>query len=116
MKTYEGIFVFSSAVSEEVRKQQVSGLEALFAKFKAAITQKNEWGKRALAYPVKKMRDGIFLLIDFEIPPNQLKEFRKALEINQDVIKFMITIKDPRLASQPKAPSTDRAAEHAARV
>lgn len=96
MKLYEGFFIFPPEAGPEARKNQERGLEELIKKFQGNVLQRNEWGKRPLGYPLKKYREGHFLLLDFQIPPLQIADLRKALELQEDLLKFMLTVKKTR--------------------
>jgi small subunit ribosomal protein S6 len=93
MKSYEGLFVFPPESTPDVRKNQLKSLDDLFAKFKAQVQQKNEWGRKPLGYPIRKYSDGHMLVYDFQMDPSQATEFRKALQLQEDLIKFMVILK-----------------------
>ncbi|HTL48179.1 MAG TPA: 30S ribosomal protein S6 [Verrucomicrobiae bacterium] len=103
MKLYEGIFVFSPQVGPDDRKTQEQSVEALIKKFEGKITERHDWGKRSLGYQIKKFRDGYFWVVNVELPPAKLVEFRKALELHPDLVKFMLTVKNPKLSTLPSA-------------
>lgn len=96
MKRYEAIFVFLPTLGADARKQVEQHLDGLVKKHDGQVVQKTDWGKRPLGYPIKKVREGLFLLMDFDLPTAKVQEFRKALELNEDVIKFMVTVKPPQ--------------------
>ena len=97
MKSYEGIFVFPPVVDAEQKKAQVSQLENLVTKAGGKITQTVEWGKKSLGYAVKKFREGNFIVVDFEMNPAKVGEFRKSVQLLPEVIKFMLTVKDVKI-------------------
>ncbi|MDP3921534.1 MAG: 30S ribosomal protein S6 [Candidatus Omnitrophota bacterium] len=102
MRNYEGIFVFLPNITEEVKKEQENALDALVKKFEGKIILKTDWGKRQLGHPIRKSRDVFMVLWDFDMEPAKMVGFRKALELSQDVIKFTVSLKDPRLEEQKK--------------
>ena len=95
MKAYEGIFIFPPESAADARKTQLKSVDDIIAKFQGAVIQKNEWGKKPLGYPLKKFREGYVLIVDFEMPSSQAIEFRKTLELQEDMLKYMITVKAP---------------------
>ena len=94
MEVYEAVFIFPPESAAEARKSQLKSLDDLFAKFQGEIIQKTEWGKRPLGYPVRKFREGYFLLVDYKMDPARATEFRKALELQEELLKFMNCVKD----------------------
>jgi small subunit ribosomal protein S6 len=60
MAVYESIFVLSTKTEEETEKKVVSEIRAQYEKAQCKLIKELLWGKRALAYPVKKEKEGIF--------------------------------------------------------
>ncbi len=93
MTSYEGIFIFPPESVGDTRKTQLKTLDDIIAKFQGSIIQKNEWGKKQLGYPLKKFREGYVVVTDFDMPSSQAIEFRKSLELQEDLLKYMVTVK-----------------------
>ncbi len=101
MKQYEGVFIFPPDSAPDARKAQLKNLDDLFAKFHAEIVLKTEWGKRPLGYHIRKFSEGHFLIVDFKMDTAKAEEFRKSLELLEDVIKYMVTIKQTQPEKKP---------------
>ena len=110
MKSYEGFFVFPPESTPEVRKQQLKNLDDLIAKHKGQVAQKTEWGKKPLGYIIKKHQEGYGMIYDFQMDPAQATEFRKGLELQEDLIKFMVTVKVVAKAEKVSKPSAPKPA------
>ena len=86
---YEVLYIIDPAQGEE-------GIAALVEKFKAMVEAEgtlssiDEWGKRRLAYAVKKFTDGFYVLINFEAAPAEIKEIDRVLKINDEVLRHLI--------------------------
>ncbi len=93
MKSYDGIFIFPPESAPEARKRQLKGVEDLFQKYQAQILEKVEWGKRPLGYAVRKMKEGYFILWSFQMETSKVAEFRHALNLQEELLKFMLTVK-----------------------
>ena len=108
MTSYEGIFIFPPDSAGDARKAQLKTLDDSIAKFQGSIVQKNEWGKKMLGYPLKKFREGYVVVTDFNMPSLQAIEFRKNLELQEDLLKYMVTVKakvkPEKKAEVPPAP------------
>src|SRR3989338_869000 len=93
MKAYEGVFIFPPDAASEARKAQEKQIEDAIKKLQGVITQKTEWGKKPLGYLIRKYREGIFLIVDFQVDPLKMKELRNLFELQEDLLKFMVTVK-----------------------
>ena len=110
MKLYEGFFVFSPDATQDARKAQLTAVESLIQKAGGKIIQRYELGRRQLGYIIQKHRDGFIFCVDFELDPLAQEGFRRAVQLYEEVIKFMITCKEipseAALAAQAKAASS----------
>ena len=109
MKLYEGLFVFPPEATTDARKTQLKNVEDLIAKLKGKVIQKAEWGKKPLGYAVKKFREGHVVIMDYQMDSLKQTEFRNALQLQDDLVKFMITVKDTK-AEKKKSENASKAA------
>ncbi|MBI3306515.1 MAG: 30S ribosomal protein S6 [Candidatus Omnitrophica bacterium] len=103
MKSYEGIFIFPPDQSTDAQKNNVQQVEELIKKFKGSVTGKTEYGKKQLGYSIRKFREAQMVFLEFQMDPSQATEFRKALQFQENLIKFMVTIKRIRPSKLPVA-------------
>lgn len=90
MRKYEGLFVFPPEDAPEAWKDEEKRLEETLKRFGGKTFERRDWGRRPLGYPVRKAREGRFLLWNFEMETAQLGEFRKALQLDEKILKSMI--------------------------
>ena len=110
MKLYEGLFIFPPDSTPDVRKNQFKNLDDLIAKFKGQVQQKAEWGRKPLGYAIDKFQDGHFLIYDYQMDPANAIEFRKGLDLQEELIKYMIIVKPARTEKKPSKPAASPAA------
>ncbi|MMZ67248.1 30S ribosomal protein S6 [compost metagenome] len=55
------------------------------------ITKHDVMGKRRLAYEINKIRDGIYVLVNFTATPEVVAELERILKISDEVIRYLIT-------------------------
>lgn len=87
---YELVYIIQPEVSE-------SGLNALNERITTLITNENGemigtelWGRRTLAYPIKKFFEGHYILHRFSMAPQGTAELDRTLRLNEDVIRYML--------------------------
>lgn len=93
MNNYEGIFIIKPTLTEEVNKKVVSYIEGEISKNNGKIENPENWGRKNLAYSVKKNREGIYYKIDFKIEPAKISELKKTYRLNEDILRVMIVRK-----------------------
>ena len=91
MNKYETIFIISTSVEEAKIKDLVEKFSTLINS-NGKVEAVDEWGQKKLAYPVKKQKEGYYVLINFEAKPELIAELERVYRITDEVIKF-ITVK-----------------------
>ena len=89
MNKYEVMFIAKPLEETEV-DPIVTFVSDLLTKNGCNIEKVDRWGKRHLAYPVKKQADGYYVLINFEAAPAEIKEIDRVLKINDEVLRHLI--------------------------
>ncbi len=90
MRKYEGLFIFPPEEAPDALKEEEKRLEETIRRFGGHTTERRDWGRRLLGYPLKKLREGRMLLWNFEMETRQMTEFRKAIELDQKILKSTI--------------------------
>jgi small subunit ribosomal protein S6 len=81
------------------------------------ITATDNWGKRKLAYPIKRNEHAVYVFYAAELPGEALKKIEGLLNITDEVIRYLITKPDLKAiakAEAAKAEKAQKAAERAA--
>lgn len=89
MNKYEVMFIARPLEEAEV-DPIVTFVSDLLTKNGAKIEKVDRWGKRHLAYPVKKQNDGNYVLINFEAEPTVIKEIDRVIKIRDEILKHLI--------------------------
>ncbi len=100
MKSYEGLFIFPPDAVVENQKSQADRVEEWIKKFGGIVTEKIELGRRPLGYPLQKFREGAMWAVNFQLDSVKSNDLRKLLELQEDLLKYMITAKVIRSAKK----------------
>jgi small subunit ribosomal protein S6 len=49
------------------------------------------WGRRRLAYPIDRYREGSYHIVVFESPAEAIAEMERSLHITEDVLRYLVT-------------------------
>ncbi|TMQ61047.1 MAG: 30S ribosomal protein S6 [Candidatus Eisenbacteria bacterium] len=69
------------------------------------------WGKRKLAYNIRKRRDGTYIHIKHKSPPELIGEMDRRFRLNEGVLRHLTVL---AVKESPRAEEPGRAAEPAA--
>ena len=96
MRKYEGLFIFPPEATGETHKDFSAEVTKWIEKFQGKVTQKTDMGKRSIGHTIKKFKEGKVLVFIFEMDPSRTQEFRKELELQENLLKYMITTPDEK--------------------
>lgn len=103
MRTYESIVVFHPEASEDARKDVQDKIRAIVGRLGGQVQTVDDWGKRKLAYPVRKQRYGQVARVQMESAPTVVAELDQVFRHAEPVIKYMTTVMPDRLLKQKAA-------------
>ena len=67
----------------------------------AEVTKVDNWGKRRLAYDMRKQREGTYAVLEASAEPAMVKEFERQLRLNENVLRFLSTCVAVRRKARP---------------
>ena len=92
-RMYEVALVLPTSVSEKA-DEGIDLLKKLLGSG-GTIKETTIWGKRSLAYPIKKQSEGVYAFIHVEADPSVVKEMTPKLEQSDIVLRYIILQKNP---------------------
>ena len=91
MGRYEGLFAIHPDLSQDENKKIVSKIEEQITKTGGSIESSQDWGRRSLAYPIRKKREGVFHLVHFQAEPQAIGPLKRACHLNESILNSLIT-------------------------
>jgi len=92
-----------------------SKVEKIFIDNGGKITNVDNWGKRKLAYPIKKNESAVYVIYTIEMPAENVKKVESTLNITDEVIRFLITKPDLKAIAKAEAMKAAKAKKAAER-
>ena len=112
MRQYETGFVLSPALSEEETTQFVQQMAEIVAQKKGRMVKTDIWGKRRLAFPIKRFQEGVYVFFTSDGGGDVSMELERRFKQTDAVIRFMTVLKDPRdLVRRKKKRRAEEAAQ-----
>ena len=79
------------------------------------ITATDNWGKRKLAYSIKRNEHAIYVFYSVEMPPEGVQKVEATFNITDEVIRFLITKPDLKAIAKAEALKAEKAEQAAKR-
>lgn len=96
MTNYEVMFILNANLDEEAKNAAVERFQKVITDGAGVIGKVDVWGTRRLAYPIQKMNDGYYVVIEFQAGPELPKELDRRLRIADACIRHIIVNKDEK--------------------
>ena len=113
-RDYELGFIISPEVSEEETRSILDRLGQIVAQHGGQIVKINQWGRRRLAYPIERHRDGYYVFIDMILTPETVSELERTLKVSEIVLRYMVTKRDAKAVQKEREEREEREARAAA--
>lgn len=101
MNTYEGMFIINPQISDEEIGRIVTLIQDEITKNGGKILQVQSIGKQHLSYPIKKFKDGYYVLLNFSGDGGLIPKILPKYGINENIIRNLL-IKKKLIHTQPQ--------------
>ena len=101
-REYEiGLIINPETADEEAEKIKTS-ITDILKKGKGSIENIDDWGRKALAYPIEKHNEGIYVFIKTLSPGDVIAAVERRLKLNEKVMRFIVIRLDDKLKKTNK--------------
>ena len=113
-RDYELGFILNPEVSEEQTRAILERIERIVKNYDGQVVKVNQWGRRRLAYPIEHHRDGFYVFIDMILTPETVLELDRTLKVSEEVMRHLVTRRDPKAVQKEREEREAREARAAA--
>ena len=91
MREYELIFIVHPDLEDTATNEVVERVQGWITETGGKINKVDPWGKRRLAYPIRKQNEGQYFFLLIEMDPISVAEIERSLRFLEPVMRFLIT-------------------------
>ncbi|MEK7293993.1 MAG: 30S ribosomal protein S6, partial [Nitrospirota bacterium] len=104
---YESIFIIRPSLSDDDTNKLIEKMKGLIEKAGATLLILENWGKKKLAYEIKREHRGTFVYLHFKAAGNVVGELEHAYRLEDSVLKFLtVRLEHPPAPKPAAAPPT----------
>jgi len=92
MREYEVVVIFQSDLDENTINGLVERITGWINDSGGSVTQTDHWGKRRLAYTIRKQTEGYYILIHARMLPTFTAELERNLRFTEPVLRYLVTV------------------------
>ncbi|MGE0685604.1 MAG: 30S ribosomal protein S6 [Dehalococcoidia bacterium] len=90
LRDYELIVVLSPEIGDDVIESSIEKVQQSVTTRGGEIKEVKHWGRRRLAYPIKRHMEGNYVESQVRLDPDQVSSLEANLRISEEVIRHLI--------------------------
>ncbi len=114
MNQYEIAVLYHPDLEVDLSKAE-DKVQKIFKDNGGKVVGTDNWGKRKLAYPIKKQDHAMYVFYTVEMPAEGVAKVESVLNITDEVIRFLITRPDLKAIAKAEAAKKEKAQKAAER-
>lgn len=91
MKEYDAVVLLDPLIGEEVMGNSIEELKRVITSMGGELLGVDRWGRRKLAYPIRKRIEGEYVLIKFKGNGKVVSELDRICRIREPILRHLIT-------------------------
>lgn len=91
MREYELIFIVHPDLETAAFDEVVEKVQGWIKEDGGEISKVDVWGKRKMAYPIRKKEEGQYVLLEIKMPPTSILNLERNLRLLEPVMRFLVT-------------------------
>ncbi len=105
-RDYEILYIVRPELDDQQVQEAVGSVNRLIENVGGTVVKTDVWGRRKLAYEVRHLREGHYVLTDFKADPQAIPEMEATLKISDTVFRHLIVRKPDKLRRGTRAQPT----------
>jgi len=107
MRRYELMLIIRPDAPDEKAAAVIDRTTRYVVASGGQIVKVAPWGRRRLAYPIDRHREGSYHIVVFESPAEAILELERSLQITEEVIRFLVTRSEKPVKARRDAAAAD---------
>ena len=90
MRNYHSVLILKPDLDEDQVDQSVEKITSIINKFGGSILKLDKWGKKRLAYRIKKNKFGYYLNVYHTCEQGRVLDLEKGYQLYEQIIKYLV--------------------------
>ncbi len=92
MRNYELVCILQPDLEDTAFKEAVDKVKGWVTEAGGTVDKEDIWGKRKLAYLIRKQSEGQYVLLNIAMPADTTKELERNIRFLEPVMRYMLTV------------------------
>jgi len=91
MRNYELVCIIQADLDESVSKEALERIQNWVTESGGTVDKTEVWGRRKLAYMIRKQTDGQYVMLNISLDPKSCSELERNIRFLEPVMRHMLT-------------------------
>jgi small subunit ribosomal protein S6 len=110
LRSYEFMYIVSPEVEHEDLENVTARIGQMIAERGGEVLRLESWGRRRLAYPIRRFREGYYIVAHIQLEPAAISDLQARLGLAEEVIRYLLVKADEIPAAVAPAVPPEEAA------
>ncbi len=110
---YELALVLSSRLDDKGRDELLGLIEKMVKQFDGEVSKREDGGRKVLAYPIKKEREGVYYFWQVQLPGEAVNRLSVKLNVEEKLLRYLIVSKGTKKKEKPEMKKEVKAEDEA---
>lgn len=88
-RIYESVIIINATLEDAQIEAEIEKVKDFIQKNNGEIRAVEKWGRRRLAYPIKKKNNGFYVLYEFKAPGDIVAKLERLYHLNENIIRYL---------------------------
>ena len=94
MREYELVYILTPDISDESLSDAMDRVNRMVTGRGATINESQRWGRRRLAYPIKRFLEGTYVVSQLQMTPERAVDVDNGLKLAEEVLRHLLVRRD----------------------
>jgi small subunit ribosomal protein S6 len=104
MHNYDLNVILDPNLSETQLKLEKDAIQAQIERVEGEVSELDEWGNKRLAYPIRKLNEGYYLIYKLSLSETAPRQLATNLRLRDNVMRVLVTRDRPEQRTRKEAP------------
>ncbi len=91
VRNYEMVIIITPVLKDAEQKELANAYVDLLQTYGAEIIEKDFWGLKQLAYPIKKRTTGVYMVVEYRGEADVIPKMEVQLKRDERILRFLTT-------------------------
>ncbi|MCL4547400.1 MAG: 30S ribosomal protein S6 [Bacteroidetes bacterium] len=93
-RTYESVVIVNAALEDEQIDATIARIQETITTHGGEIVDLDKWGRKRLAYPIKKAKSGYYAIFRFNASPDLVAVLERNYRLDENIVRYLSIVLD----------------------